>query len=78
MVRMGLMGIQGLLDHLVIEESLVKMECQVLLDQWEKKVPLEVKDHLEILVIKAHQENKVTPDYLDLKEQEVDQDLRDQ
>jgi len=35
-------------------------------------------DHLECLAIKAHQENKVTLDCLDLKEEEVDQDLRDQ
>jgi len=78
MVRMGLMEIQDLQDHLVIEENLVKMEFQVHLDQWEKRAPLEVMDHLASLVIKAHQENKVTLDYLDPKGQEVDQDLQDQ
>jgi len=77
MVRMGLMEIQDLQGHLVIEENLVKMEFQVHLDQWEKRDLLEVMDPLDFLVIKAHQENRVTPDYLDPKEQEVDQDLLD-
>jgi len=78
MVRMVPMEIQDLQDQMGIGENLVKMGYQVHLDLWEKRVLLVVMDHLECLAIKVHQENKVTPDCLDLKEEEVDQDLRDQ
>ena len=60
MVRMGLMEIQDLQDHLVIEENLVKMEYLVQLDLWEKKVHQEVMVHLDSLVTKVQEENKET------------------
>jgi len=78
MVRMVRTEIQDLQDPQVIEGSLVRMESRVHLDQWEKRVLLEVMDHQDFLDIKVLQENKVTLDCLDLKEQEVDQDLLDQ
>jgi hypothetical protein len=42
-----------------------------------KKVLQEVRDHLDFLAIKVHQENKEILDCQDLKEEEVGQDLRD-
>ena len=65
MVRMGQMEIQDLQGHLVIEENLVKMEFQVHLDQWEKRVLLEVMDHLDFQVTKDRQENRGTPGWWD-------------
>jgi len=72
------METQDLQDQMVIEENLVKMEYQVHLVLWEKRVLQEVMDHLDFQVTKDHQENRVTPDCLDLREEEVDRVLQDQ
>jgi len=72
------MEIQDLQDQMVIEENLVKMEYQVHLVLWEKRVLQEVMDHLDFQATKDHQENRVTPDCLDLREEEVDRVLQDQ
>ena len=55
------MEIQDLQDQMVIEENLVKMEYQVHLVLWEKRVLLEVMDHLDFQVTKDRQENRATP-----------------
>ena len=58
MARMDLMGIQDHLDLQELEANLVRMEYQVHLDPWVKKVLQEVRDHLDFLAIKVPQENK--------------------
>ena len=58
MARMDLMEIQDHLDLQEPEANLERMGYQVHLDPWVKKVLQGVKDHLDFLAIKVHQENK--------------------
>ena len=56
--KMELMGIQDHLDLEELEANLARMGYQDHLDPWVKKVLQEVRDHLDFLAIKVHQENK--------------------